>query len=75
MNIILNCRQERFRENIAFMSRIVVRKDTSRLVLYGVFPVPLGQFTSVTYPSRTGGKRLTFSLGPRDPKRFGYAAK
>ena len=26
--------------------------------MYGVFPVPLGQFTSVTYPRRTGGKRL-----------------
>ena len=25
--------------------------------LYGVFPVPLGQFTSVTYLRRTGGKR------------------
>ena len=39
--------------------------------LYGVFPVPIGQFISVTYLRRTGGKRLTFSLGPRDPKRFG----
>ena len=29
MNIILNHRQERFRVNIAFLSRIVVRKDTS----------------------------------------------
>ena len=28
--------------------------------LYGVFPGLLGQFTSVTYPRRTGGKRLTF---------------
>ena len=27
--------------------------------LYGVFPVPLGQFTLVPYPRRTGGKRLT----------------
>ena len=26
--------------------------------LYGVFPGLLGQFTSVTYPRRTGGKRL-----------------
>ena len=30
--------------------------------LYGFFSVPLGQFTSVTYP------RLTSSLGSRDPK-------
>ena len=26
--------------------------------LYGVFPVPLGQFTLVTYPRRTGEKHL-----------------
>ena len=40
---------------------------------YSVFPVPLGQFTWVTYPRRTGGKHLTFSLGPRNPKRFSRA--
>ena len=40
---------------------------------YGVFPVPLGQFTWVTYPKGTGGKRLTFALGPRNPKRFSRA--
>ena len=74
MNIILNCRQERFRENIAFLSRIVVRKDTSRLV-----PV---RFSSPSRPIHFGDvskpiKRETpkISLGPRDPKRFGYAAK
>ena len=39
--------------------------------LYSVFPVPLGQFILVTYPWRTGGKRLTSLLGPRDSKRFG----
>ena len=26
--------------------------------LYGVFPVPLGQFVSVTYPRRTGGEHI-----------------
>ena len=37
--------------------------------LYGVFPVPLGQFVSVTYPRRT------FSHGSRDLKRFGREEK
>ena len=31
-------------------------------LLYGVFPVPLGQFTSVTYPRRTSGKTHIFAL-------------
>ena len=43
--------------------------------LYGDFPGLLGQLTSVTYPRRTGGKRLASSLGPRDPKRIGLGTK
>ena len=43
--------------------------------LYGVFPGLLGQFTLVTYPRRTGGKRLTSSLGPRDAKGIGLGTK
>ena len=43
--------------------------------LHGVFPGPLGQFTSVTYPRRTDGKHLTFWLGTRDPKRIGLGTK
>ena len=30
------------------------------LSLYVLFPVPLDQFTSVTYPGRTGWESLTF---------------
>ena len=36
-----------------------------------VFSSPYRSIHSVTYPRQTGGKRLTFSLGPRDPKHFG----
>ena len=61
-----------------FMTRCIV---CILSFLYSVFPVPLGRFTSLTDPRRTGGKRLektecaclTFWLGPRDPKRFGRA--
>ena len=31
--------------------------------------------TNAGHPRETGGKRLTFLLGPRDPKRFGRAEK
>ena len=54
MNIILNCRQERFRENITFLSRIIVRKDTSRLVPVRRFPSPSRSihFGDVSEPNR-----------------------
>ena len=56
MNIILNCRQERFRENIAFLSRIVVRKDTSRLVPVRRFSSPSRSihFGDASEPNRRG---------------------
>ena len=34
--------------------------------LYGVFPVPLGQFTLVTYPRRTGVKHLHLKHATRN---------
>ena len=37
--------------------------------LYGVFPDPLGQCISVTYPRRTAGRRLD-NLGVRMRKHF-----
>ena len=40
------------------------------LVPYGVYPVPLGQFTSVTYPRRKGGKRLDKKRRRRRALRF-----
>ena len=46
------------------LSRFILAKS-----LYGVFPVPLGQFVSVTYARRTGGHRS------RDLKRFGREQK
>ena len=45
--------------------KLQTRPQTLPSPCTGVFPVPLGQLISVTYPRRT------FSLGPRDPKRFG----
>ena len=39
-------------------SVFLARERTGTAYRHGFFPVPLGQFTSVTYPRRTGGKRL-----------------
>ena len=39
--------------------------------LYSVFPVPLGQLTSVIRGKSEAIGRKTSSLRPRDPKRFG----
>ena len=36
--------------------------------LYGVFPVPIGQFISVTYPRRTSGKHFHIFARTRWPK-------
>ena len=41
--------------------------------LYSVFPVPLGQLTSVIRGKSEANGRETSSLRPRDPKRFGRA--
>ena len=53
VNILLLCYHLSFRCTAKSQG-----EKTLALSLYGVSPVPLGQFTSVTYPRRTGGKRL-----------------
>ena len=53
VNILLLCYHLSFRCTAKSQG-----EKTPALSLYDVSPVPLGQFTSVTYPRRTGGKRL-----------------
>ena len=46
---------ERFRTCVCLLNHCYTSIAQS---LYGVFPVPLGQFVSVTYPRRTGGEHF-----------------
>ena len=54
------CQNRKSLSTVYFCSETKRKRLLRRLAwsLDGVFPVPLGQFTSVTYPRRTGRKRL-----------------